>query len=214
MQSIRLQSSLCTDFVSLCSVYLAVDCWGFVDPVLLEPAYEAIGRARNAPGLVIDVRMNGGGDETLAQQIAGCFVTEPVLYATHVFVTENGGFTEPGQRWLQPNDGRPSFSGRVAVLTGPAVMSSNEAFLLMMRQADNARLIGAPSQGSSGNPRRRELPNGVRVYLPSWISMTPEGEGFEGEGLQPDIEVETSVESFVHSDPVLDAAMEWVGSGG
>ncbi|MFG0304653.1 MAG: S41 family peptidase [Phycisphaerales bacterium JB040] len=190
--------------------YLAIDTWGLTNPALLEPAFEHIGRARNTPGLVIDVRMNGGGDESLAQQVAGCFIEQPVLYATHVFVTEDGGFTEPGQRWLAPSDARPRYSGPVAVLTGPVVMSSNEAFLLMMRQAEHARLFGAPSQGSSGNPRGYELPNGVSVYLPAWISMTPEGDRFEGVGLEPDVPVEATPDDFAGRDPVLEAALAWI----
>lgn len=196
------------------AVYVSIDSWSLWNPALLGPAFEAIEQAAGSPGLILDVRMNGGGNELFAQQIAGCFIDEPVLYATHVFVTEDGGFTEPAQRWLRPNEDRPTFEGPVAVLTGPVVMSSNEAFLLMMRQVAGVRLFGAASQGSSGNPRKHKLPNGVSVYLPSWIAMTPEGEGFEGEGLEPDVEIEATPEDFAGRDPVLDAALQWIRAGG
>ena len=40
---------------------------------------------RTREPLVIDVRPNGGGDERLAQELAGCFVAERALYAKHVY---------------------------------------------------------------------------------------------------------------------------------
>jgi len=97
---------------------------------------------------------------------------------------------------------------------GPVCMSSNEAFLLMMRQAPESRLIGLPSQGSSGNPRRHDLGNGVTVSLPSWIAMTADGRAFEGVGLAPDAVVETRREDFERADPVLDEALAWLRGEG
>ena len=86
-------------------------------------------------------------------------------------------------------------------------MSSCEAFLLMMKQAPNAVLIGAASQGSSGNPRPVELDNGGTVFLPSWKAMTPDGTVFEGLGIPPDIPVNASPKDFEAADPVIDAAL-------
>ena len=95
----------------------------------------------------------------------------------------------------------------VAVLTGPVVMSSCEAVLLMMKQVPGAVLVGAASQGASGNPKPHDLKNGVTVFLPSWKAMTSDGHEFEGEGIAPDIEVQAAPCDFATSDPVLDAAL-------
>ena len=166
--------------------------------------------------LIIDVRANGGGAEPLAQQFAGCFLSEPRLYAKNVYrdATQPSGFTKPMERWLKPTPGVSRYPGRVAVLSGPAVMSSNESFLLMMKQAPDTTIVGARSQGSSGNPKPHELGNGVTLYLPSWKDLTAEGQELEGVGITPDIEIDAKADDFKQDDPVLAAALEHLRSNG
>jgi C-terminal processing protease CtpA/Prc len=142
-------------------------------------------------------------------QLAGCFVNERRLYAKHVTRDPQapGDFTAPRERWLEPNAQQPHFGGRIAVLSGPVVISSGEAFLLMMKQVPGAVLVGAASQGSSGNPQPHDLRNGVTVFLPSWKSMTPDGQEIEGVGIAPDIAVAATRDDFKNADPVLEAAL-------
>ncbi len=79
---------------------------------------------------------------------------------------------------------------------------------MMMKQVPGCKLVGENSYGSSGNPKAATLSNGVTVYLPSWKSMTPGGELFEGVGIAPDIEVKMTATDFMSRDPVLDAALK------
>lgn len=190
--------------------YLRIDSWSANHPRTYEAAYRWIGEHPDAPGLIIDVRFNGGGGEDLAADLAGCFVTEPVVYAKNVYRDPNSdsGFGPVLERTLSPNTGRPQYTGKVAVLSGPVVISSCEAFILMMKQAPNATVFGAPTQGSSGNPRPYDLGNGVTVVLPSWKAMRPDGTEFEGQGIQPDVLIETQPNDFQTTDPILDAALE------
>ena len=164
---------------------------------------------RDCAALVIDVRANSGGDEKIAQTFAGCFVEEPVEYvqAAVIDVESPSGFAPPQTRTLLPSPDHERYAGRVVVLSGPAVMSSNEAFLLMMKQVPGCTLIGETSFGSSGNPKPFTLPNGVTVALPSWKAMTMEGVVYEGRGIPPDIRVETRPEDFNAGDPVLERAI-------
>ncbi|MCJ7730326.1 MAG: S41 family peptidase, partial [Sedimentisphaerales bacterium] len=122
--------------------YILIDSWSGDQTEALEQAYTAIWEFAKAPGLIIDVRSNGGGAEPLAQKFAGCFIDEPKIYALHVYraVDEPNGFTAPNNRVLEPNKDRPKFRGKIAVLMGPAVMSSCEAFLLMMKQVPGCKL--------------------------------------------------------------------------
>jgi hypothetical protein len=195
--------------------YMFIDSWGNNYAKELEEAYAAISDFSEAPGVIIDVRGNGGGSETLAQQFAGCFIDEPKVYAQHVYraAEEESGFSEPSFRIVKPNKTRPKYRGKVAVLTGPVVMSSCEAFLLMMKQVPGCKLVGATSQGSSGNPKPHELGNDVTVYLPSWKAMRPDGSCFEGEGIEPDIAVETTDEELLRRDTVVEAALEFLREG-
>jgi hypothetical protein len=193
--------------------FIQIDSWSSMDPDAIEVAYEALWRLHDAKSIIIDVRLNGGGDELLARDIAGCFIDEPVLYAKNRYADPNapGGFGPVLERWFEPNMRRPRFTGKVVVLSGPVVMSSNEAFVLMMKAAPRATVVGGRTQGSSGNPKPYDLGNGVTVWLPSWQAMTADGKPFEGVGIEPDVPVDASPHEFRSSDPVLERAREMLG---
>lgn len=190
--------------------YVLITTWGPKDDGDLEAAFEALADFADAKALIVDVRMNGGGSEPLAQDFAGCFVRKPAVYSKNVTRDPDaeGGFTEVRERVLSPKKGRPRFGGKVAVLMGPACVSSCESFLLMMRQAPGCKLVGARSFGSSGNPKPHELGNGVTVFLPSWKDMLPDGTLLEGKGVEPDITVEATPEQLKKDDPVIAAALK------
>jgi Peptidase family S41/Bacterial Ig-like domain len=190
--------------------YIRIDSWSTRDVRAYEGAYRLLGKYPDMPGLVVDVRFNGGGSETLAGDFAGCFIDGPVLYAKNVYrdPTAEGGFTPVLDRVLEPNPGRPKYRGKIAVLSGPVVMSSCEAFVLMMKQVPTATVFGDTTQGGSGNPRAYDLGNGVTVYLSSWKAMLPDGSEFEGVGVEPDVSVSVNPSELSQRDPVLEAALE------
>ncbi len=190
--------------------YIMIPTWSRRNEKAFEKAYTAMEAFSKAPGIIIDVRPNGGGAEPLAREFAGCFVDKPVLYAKHVYRTNSDSFTQPRERVLKPSKNRPTYRGKVAVLMGQANMSSCEAFLLMMKQVPNCKLFGQTSYGSSGNPKPVDLGNGVTVFLPSWKALLPDGTCFEGKGIEPDVTVKTTAEQLQTTDPVLEAALEWL----
>lgn len=171
---------------------------------------KALVDARGAKGLILDMRGNMGGDEMLARAVGGRFVKRPTPYAKHALVdaTKPGSFGAVQERVLDPIE--PGWELPVVTLMGPANLSSNEAFLLMMRAA-GSRLIGQRSAGSSGNPQPHALGNGVTVYLPSWKAMLLDGSPIEGVGIAPDVEVQTKPGDFEKEDPVLRAAASELG---
>ncbi len=189
--------------------YLQIRAWDTSRKDELESAFRALAQWQEAPGLLIDVRQNGGGGEGMAESIAGCFVDQPAVYAKHVSRDPRapGGFTPIRERVLDPNTQQAKYRGAIAVLMGPRCVSSNEAFLLMMKQVPQCTLVGERSRGSSGNPKPHKLGNGVTVNLPSWKALRPDGTCFEGEGLSPDVRVATRPTDFQKRDPVLDAAL-------
>ncbi|MHC4385821.1 MAG: S41 family peptidase, partial [Planctomycetota bacterium] len=109
---------------------------------------------------------------------------------------------------LQPNKGYPQYKGKVVVLSGPVVMSSCEAFVLMTKQVPGCKIVGEPTQGSSGNPKPHDLGNGVTVYLPSWKAMLPDGTCFEGKGIRPDVLIKARPDQITTKDPVIEAALK------
>ncbi len=193
-------------------VYVLIASWANQRATDLSKLAEIMNNAKDAPGIIIDVRPNGGGNDLFCEAFARRFVEEPFTYEmTRTRDTDQpDGFTEPRERKLAPLVGGRQFTGKVAVLMGPANMSSCEAFLLMMKQVKQAQLIGQASFGSSGNPKPHDLGDGLTAYLPSWQAMFPDGELLEGQGVEPDILVETEPEDFETEDPVIQAALEWL----
>ena len=189
--------------------YLWIGSWSREKIRQLAPIFDILKEFKDAPALIIDVRGNSGGDERIPLSVAGCFIEEPAVYAKHVVVDpdEPGGFSKPYERVLKPNTEQTAYRGKIAVLSGPVVISSGEAFLLMMKQVPDAVIVGAVSQGSSGNPQPVELDNGVTALVPCWKAMTPDGMEFEGVGIPPDLPVNASPAAFKRDDPVIDAAL-------
>lgn len=164
--------------------------------------------------LVIDVRPNGGGDETEARRLARCFVHHPVIYARRRVMPACGASLVDVPAVLEAREvgHAPEFTRRpVAVLAGPGTMSSCEAFVLMMRAA-GATIVGRPTFGSSGNPQPHDLGAGIEIRLPSWIALDANGTPFEGPGIAPDVLVEAAP-SAEAGDPVLAAALERLRTG-
>jgi hypothetical protein len=194
--------------------YIRIPTWA-INPADLDPALAFLRQHAKAPGIVIDIRPNAGGDESVARRFASCFVTAPAVYARHRTVDPSapGGFAPAAERRISPDDAPVRFSGQVAVLMGPANMSSCESFLWMIRAgvpSPRSRLFGERSFGSSGNPKPHDLGNGVTVVLPSWIDQDPDGNPIEGRGIEPDHHVPGGADASLPEDPVLAAALAWL----
>lgn len=193
--------------------YLLITSWSSKQASLLRKADEWLKeRSRSGRPLILDVRANGGGNEMLAKRVARLFVDGRTIYAhQRVRDEETGAFTKVGSRFLSgaPEDQR--YLGPVCVLQGPACVSSNEAFLLMMKQAERCTSIGAVSGGSSGNPQPYDLGQGIELLLPSWQALDAEQELVEGRGIAPDLEVPfDATKSDGRRDPVLERAIAFL----
>ncbi len=189
----------------------------------LAPAHEALTTFASAPGLIIDVRPNGGGDELTAGRIAARFIDKPLVYSRNDYLDASapGGFSQKIDRTIQPaaSGAGPSVTARTAVLIGPACLSSNESFIAMMQPelpgpgVDVAGLphvlVGDTTGGSSGNPKPHDLGIGVTVILPSWRDYLVNGTMLEGRGITPGIAVNWTPGP---GDPVLERAVEWLRS--
>lgn len=178
-----------------------------------DQAANVVSEAR-APGavtrVVLDLRRNAGGDELAARRIAGLFLEKTRVYSRNRYrdPTAQNGWGPMHDREVLPAPESDRILVPMAVLVGPCCMSSCESLVLMLKGAPRVTTIGTRTYGSSGNPRRTDLGNGVAVWMSSWEDFGPAGEPVEGVGVAPDVQVRTDPGDFQASDPVLERALK------
>jgi C-terminal processing protease CtpA/Prc len=188
--------------------YLLIGAWSSeVDP---EVVGRAIAELADTKAMVVDARPNSGGDERLAQQVAAWFVDGTKTYAKHRFRLRAGkdGFGPVEERKLTGNGPDRRYGKPIAVLTSRYVMSSNESFVMMLRQARDCVVVGQPTFGSSGNPKPFDLGNGVTAFVPSWQDLRLDETVVEGEGIAPDEFVPCTPDDLQARDPIFEKALE------
>ncbi|HKQ04732.1 MAG TPA: S41 family peptidase [Blastocatellia bacterium] len=164
-------------------------------------------------GLVIDVRINGGGADPYGVQIAGRLTDK--AYVAFVKRARNDAqnpesWTPPQPSTARPSD-RPRFLKRVVELIGPDTVSAGETFTmaLMGRQPHITR-IGENTQGVYSDVLVRQLPNGWRFGLPNEVFLTEQGKHFEATGVPPEIRVLVFPKADLEAgrDTALEKALE------
>lgn len=179
------------------------------DAELVRAFDEALEALADTWALVVDLRFNGGGNEDLAQQLAGRFVDAERVYSKNQYRIgpKHDQLGEVLERRVAPR-GPWRYESPVVALWGQRTMSSAESFALMLAQCPQVTTMGDRTAGSSANPRRIELECGITVNLPRWHDMDPEGKPVEHAGIQPEVELEFGPETFTErTDPVLEAAL-------
>ncbi|MFD9095791.1 S41 family peptidase [Streptomyces collinus] len=141
--------------------------------------------------LILDLRINGGGSDALALQVAERLTDHPYLaYAkrTRNNPRDPAGFTRPQPIRVTPAPGRERYNGPLAVLTGGETYSAGETLTqaLMGRPAFTVR-VGQNTQGVFSDILTRTLPSGWTFGLPDEEYLTPCGTTFDGPGIPPDI---------------------------
>ncbi len=169
-------------------------------------------------GLVIDVRLNGGGDDPLGLAIASRLATAPYMAYAKVARRDTTNpllMTDRQPSIVEPST-RPGWRGPVVELISRHSVSAAETFTqtLMARQPAIAR-IGENTQGVFSNVLGRRLPNGWRFGLPNELFLTAEGTSFDGDGIPPTIAVATfaAADLAAGRDPALDRAIAVIEGG-
>jgi len=143
-------------------------------------------------GLVIDVRINGGGSDVFGISIASRLATQD--YLAYSKVTRNdirdADHRTPPQPVMVHVSRRPGFRGPVVLLTSADSISAAETFTMaLLGRLPHVTRIGANTQGVFSDVLDRKLPNGWTFGLPNEIYLTKDGKAFDGPGVPPDVEV-------------------------
>lgn len=165
------------------------------------------------PGLILDLRLNSGGNSGMAMDFAGYFFEQEVILSRDYSYNELIGAWEAEDipRRLRP--GPAFYDGSIAVLVSPFCVSACEGFSDAMARDGRAIIVGHyPSAGAFGGVGlgQVKLPDDLSMQFPTSRSETLDGELLiEGTGVEPDITVPVTEASVLGlEDPVLNAAIE------
>ncbi|MFJ9632112.1 S41 family peptidase [Streptomyces sp. NPDC101175] len=174
-------------------------------------------RTRHLHGLIIDLRINGGGSDALGIHIAQRLTDTPyIAYAKRARndPKDPGRHTRPEPIPVLPAHA-PRYTGPIAVLTSGSTVSAGETFTqaLIDRPGRTIR-IGRPTQGVFSDVMERELPNGMTAWLPNEEYLTDSGHTFDATGIPPEVTVPvfTKEEFATGRDSAFDRAVRLLGA--
>lgn len=206
-------------YLRVTTFYDYADEGGYVNEVqCLQQSLDSIFKsAGKLDGLVIDVRLNHGGDDPLGIEIASRLTEKKYLAYTKA-ARNNSDMDAPihltplQATWVAPSE-RPGFKGKIALLIGPDTVSAGETFTMaLMGREPHVIRIGLNTQGVFSDVLNRSLPNGWRFHLPNEIYFTAEGKAFDAIGVPPDVRVPFFDQKDLQSgrDPPLEKAIDWL----
>src|SRR5215218_6078201 len=144
-------------------------------------------KAEGVKGIVLDLRGNGGGWVTSAQEMIGRFIPEdagPALYQDLDLQDDDDLISEP-----IVGGGETAFEIPLVVLMDGGTASASEIVAGAIRDYERGTLVGEPSFGKGLVQRVHDFEDGssARVTFARWL--TPDRHPIPDEGLAPDVAV-------------------------
>ena len=169
-------------------------------------------RLAESKGIIIDIRNNGGGMLTSAEELAAHFVSGKTHcgYIQHKTGKGHNDFSSPEKLYIEPNG--VIWKKPVVVLTNRAVYSSANHFVMLVKPLPQVMVIGDKTGGGSGLPLNSTLPNGWTVRFSACPILDIEGKHTEF-GITPHEEVQiTSADWNNGRDTIIERAIELINS--
>lgn len=158
--------------------------------------------SRNSRGIVLDLRNNPGGFLDKSVDIASRFIPKGKV----VVIEEDG----EGKKESIHTTGGDKLNGiPMVVLLNEGSASASEILAGALRDNLQSKLIGKKSFGKGSVQEFIDLPGkaSVKITVAKWL--TPNGDYIMEKGINPDVDVELSLEDFKNNkDPQMDKAIE------
>lgn len=147
--------------------------------------------------LVLDLRFNEGGIDTVALDIASRFMDQERLsYFKKARLSDS--YTENSAFSIGPK-GNFQFTEDIVLLTSPITVSAGELFTLCLKDQPYVTIVGENTAGAFSTILNHTLPNGAEIGLSNEIYTDAQGTVFEIVGIGPN-DPENQVPLFSTSD--------------
>lgn len=183
--------------------YIELSIFGERTAAELDDTLEAV-LAQHPRGLILDLRGNGGGYLTAAQEVLGRFLRSGVA----TYRADRQGNRAP---LAILGGGAQAFDLPMVVLVDGGTASASEIVAGALQDGRRATLIGEQTFGKGSIQNVFDLPDGssVRVTVAHWL--TPSGRQIQDIGLTPDLVVARTPEDYAADlDPQLDTAVAYL----
>ena len=167
-----------------------------------EKAKEALDK--KVKKVIIDLRNNGGGYVSAAQEVASLWVDSGKLIVEQK--SQNGLYSE--KVYAKGGDAILKNTKTILLVNG-STASASEIVAGALKDYNLATLIGEKTYGKGSVQALNRLSGGemLRVTVAKWY--TPNDKNINGEGIKPDKEVERTFDQInKEEDPQLDAALK------
>jgi carboxyl-terminal processing protease len=187
----------------------------FAPHTALEFTRTLMSKLRDARGIILDLRNNGGGDAEAMTEIASSFL--PVGKSLGRFTARGGRFSFEAQTrsvMLLFADPVTRLQAPVVILTSARTSSAAEIFAQALKEARRARVIGQNTCGCVLAIRRRHtLPDGGELDVSEMDYRTSTGTRLEGVGVMPDETVTLKrTDLMARRDRALERALAYLTS--
>lgn len=171
-------------------------------------------KLKDVDGIILDIRLNGGGYDAVALEILNHFSANKMI-AFNKKTWLGKTFSEPTSIYLNPSKER--FLGPVMLLTSHNTASAAEVMAMAAMGLNNFKRIGSSTEGIFSDILDKKLPNGWSFSLSNQIYINSSHENFENVGISPNIKLvyPTDANKFRYSilenisvgDPAIDTAI-------
>jgi carboxyl-terminal processing protease len=177
--------------------YIKFDGW---KPPVDEQFRTELARLIDTPGLVIDLRGNGGGQTDVLLNISSIFFPKEVNF---------GGFKKRGGPVEEIFTRRvdQTYKGAVVILVDEDSASASEIFTVSMQESGRARIIGQQTCGCVLNQWTKKEKGGGTLRWSARVYSSPKGRVLEGTGVIPEEMVAPRISDLRQGrDAALEAA--------
>ena len=156
-------------------------------------------KSQNVKGVILDVRGNGGGYLTAAQDVAGLWLDGKVVVSERT----NGKVTDE----LKAGNDAILAGIKTVVLVDENTASASEIVAGALQDYDVATLVGKKTYGKGTVQKVLDLGAGTKLKVTVARWYTPKGKNITKEGIQPNKAVQITKDDVnAGRDPQLDAA--------
>ena len=172
---------------------------------------QALNDLEDTSALIIDVRINGGGHDTVSLAIASYFTDQTLLVASKR-ARSFAGESDVKEAFISPATDTP-YLNPIAIISSSDTGSAAEIFLIAMNALPQVTLVGENSNGIFSDILTKALPNGWEIGLSNEVYTDFQGINYEVTGVEPDVFAEPfSLDAIEqNTDLAIDTALEFLG---